>query len=163
LPRRLHPVSVYVEPGSRGKVEARELRRVARAVMAAEGVATDVGLEIALATPETVRDLNRLYRGRDEATDVLSFAAREVEGGFVEAPGEAASLGEVVVCAEVAEQQAASHGRQLRAEVAHLLVHGLLHILGYDHDDPAGAERMTGREDALLSELGYGGEYAHGH
>jgi probable rRNA maturation factor len=163
MPRRAHPVSVHVEPGSRGRIEPRELRRVARVVMAAEGVAPEVGLEVALAGPERVRELNRLYRGRDEPTDVLSFAAREVEVGFVEPPGEGASLGEVVVCAPVAERQALESGRPPAGEIAHLLVHGLLHMLGYDHEDPGEAERMKRREDEILTDLGYAGDYAHGH
>jgi probable rRNA maturation factor len=131
--------------------------------MSAEGVSPEVGVEVALAGSDSVRELNRLYRGRDEPTDVLSFAARESAVAFPETAGEAASLGEVVVCLEVAEEQAGATRHPIEAEVAHLVVHGLLHILGYDHEDVPDAERMRAREDELLRGLGYGGQYSHGH
>jgi probable rRNA maturation factor len=131
--------------------------------MAREGVAPGVGLEVALADADTVRELNRLYRGRDEPTDVLSFAQREVEIAFVEAPDEEASLGEVLVCLPVAEAQARQAGREPASEIAHLLVHGILHILGYDHDEASEGARMKAREDEVLGALGYAGGYAHGH
>ncbi len=156
-------MSVRILPGCRGRIAAPELRRIARAVLAAEEVARAVGLEVALADSATVRDLNRLYRGLDEPTDVLSFAAREVEVAFVDSPDEASTLGEVVVCLPVAEAQAAEAGRAVQAEIAHLLVHGILHILAYDHEAPADGAKMKAREDALLALLGYEGQYAHGH
>lgn len=162
MPRR-HPVAVRFLPGCRGRITAAELRRAARAVMTAERVSDEVGIEVVLAGEGTVRDLNRLYRGRDESTDVLSFASREVGVAFVEAPEEKASLGEVVVCLPVAEAQALLAQRPVPGEIAHLLVHGLLHILGYDHEQADQAARMKEREDELLSGLGYSGQYAHGH
>ncbi len=158
-----HPVSVRILPGCRGHIAAPELRRIARAVLAAEDVAADVGLEVALADSATVRELNRLYRGRDEPTDVLSFAAREVEVAFVDGPDEASTLGEVVVCLPVAEAQAAEAGRAVPGEIAHLLVHGILHVLAYDHQAATDSAKMKAREDALLASLGYEGQYAHGH
>ena len=139
-----------------------EVRRIARRVMQTESVAVDVGIEVMLADSETVRDLNRLYRGRDEPTDVLSFAAAEGEA-FVAAPDEPLSLGEIVVCLPLAESQAAATGREVGGEVAHLLVHGLLHLLGYDHEEEADGEAMKAREDELLGALGYAGQYEHGH
>jgi probable rRNA maturation factor len=68
----------------------------------------------------------------------------------------------VVVCLPVAEAQAARASRAVAGEVAHLLTHGLLHILGYDHEDTADAATMQAREDALLAALGYAGQYEHG-
>jgi len=136
---------------------------VARAVMTGEAVAIDVAVEVVLADAETVRQLNRLYRGRDEPTDVLSFASSESEVAFPVSPDEVASLGEVVVCLPVAEAQAEESGRPVAPEIAHLVVHGLLHILGYDHEEPFDAARMKAREDEVLQGLGYAGQYAHGH
>ncbi|HEY7465625.1 MAG TPA: rRNA maturation RNase YbeY [Dehalococcoidia bacterium] len=160
MPRKVH---VQLAAGARGKITAAELRRVARAVLAGEDVALEVEVEVVLADEATVRDLNRLYRGRDEPTDVLSFAAAEGEA-FLAAPEEAPSLGEIVICLPVAEAQATAAGRPAAGEVAHLLTHGLLHLLGYDHeDDEAQSQRMQGREDELLSALGYAGLYQHGH
>jgi probable rRNA maturation factor len=73
-------------------------------------------------------------------------------------------LGEVIVCLPVAEAQASARGLPVAGQVAHLLVHGLLHLLGYDHEaSEAESERMQAHEDALLNDLGYAGQYEHGH
>jgi probable rRNA maturation factor len=132
-------------------------------VLADEGVAPEVEVEVVLADAATVRELNRLYRGRDEETDVLSFAASE-GAAFPDAPGVAPSLGEVVIGVSVAELRAKEVGLPVAAELAHLLTHGLLHILGYDHEEGEDeALRMWSREDELLEALGYAGKYSHGH
>ncbi|HEY7269560.1 MAG TPA: rRNA maturation RNase YbeY, partial [Dehalococcoidia bacterium] len=128
-------ISIHFLPGCRGRISAPELRRIAIAALRAEAVARGIGLEVVLADEATVRDLNRLYRGRDEPTDVLSFAASEVEVAFVDSPEEAPVLGEVVVCLPVAEKQSRDAGQPVAGEIAHLLVHGTLHILGYDHEE----------------------------
>jgi probable rRNA maturation factor len=150
-------------PGCRGRIGIPALRRIARHVVSVGKVPPVVEVGVVLADAETVQNLNRLYRGQDEPTDVLSFATKESEA-FIEAPGEAPSLGEVIVCLPVAEAQAASRGQPVAGQVAHLLVHGLLHLLGYDHDaSEAESERMQTHEDALLADLGYAGMYEHGH
>jgi probable rRNA maturation factor len=126
-------------------------------------VAPAVEVEVVLADSDTVRNLNRLYRGKDEPTDVLSFGSREGEA-FVNSPDQPPGLGEIVICLPVAEAQATAVGRGVAGWVSHLLVHGLLHVLGYDHDDSeAESKRMRAREDELLSALGYAGQYEHGH
>lgn len=162
MPRRVRRVNVRVLPGCSGRVPAAELRRIARAVLVAEDVVEDVEVDVVIADAETVRDLNRRFRGQDEPTDVLSFAAAEGEA-FVAAPDEPPALGEVIVCLPVAEEQANLSGRPVAGEIAHLVVHGLLHVLGYDHEEPREGERMKQREDTLLATLGYAGAYMHGH
>ncbi len=160
MARKVH---VQLTPGSRGRITVAELRRVTRSVLDAEDVVSEVEAEVVLADEATVRDLNRLYRGKDEPTDVLSFAAAEGEA-FLAAPDEAPSLGEIVICLPIAQAQASAAGRAVAGEVAHLLTHGLLHLLGYDHEeDEAESQRMKAREDELLAGLGYAGQYAHGH
>jgi len=160
MPRKVH---VQLTAGSRGAITVAELRRVARSVLDAEDVAPAVEVEVVLADEPTVQDLNRLYRGKDEPTDVLSFAAMESEA-FLAAPDEAPSLGEVVICLPIAQSQASDAGRAAPGEIAHLLTHGLLHLLGYDHEeDESESQRMKAREDELLTQLGYAGQYAHGH
>jgi probable rRNA maturation factor len=149
-------------PGCRGRISVPELRRIAGYVLDNEDVAKEVSAEIVIGDSDTVRELNRLYRGRDEPTDVLSFAAAEGEA-FTDAPGEQPSLGEVIVCLPVAEAQATAANRAVGGEIAHLLVHGLLHILGHDHENTAEGEEMKQREDELLLALGYEGGYEHGH
>jgi probable rRNA maturation factor len=166
MPRK---VAITMMPGTRGRISAPELRRIAMRVLEAEDVAPHVGVEIVLADAESSRELNRLYRGRDEPTDVLSFAGSEGEP-FLDAPDEAPSLGEIVICVEIAEEQverARQRGETNRgadAEIAHLLVHGLLHVLGHDHElGEVESKNMQVREDELLASLGFAGRYAHGH
>ncbi|MGE0056981.1 MAG: rRNA maturation RNase YbeY [Dehalococcoidia bacterium] len=159
MPRKL-PVEIM--PGCRGRISVPELRRIATYVLDQEDVAKNVGAEVVIGDSDTVRELNRLYRGRDEPTDVLSFAASEGEA-FMDAPDEEPSLGEVIVCLPVAEAQATAANRAVTGEIAHLLVHGLLHILGHDHEEHAEGEEMKVREDELLAALGYEGGYEHGH
>lgn len=89
--------------------------------------------------------LNKRYRGAAGSTDVLSFPMRE--GPFTSLSP--ALLGDVVISAETANRQARAAGRSLREELAALLVHGLLHLLGYDHQTPSGARRMRQLERRL--------------
>ena len=161
-------VSIDFMSGTRSRISAPELRRIARHVLMAEDVAPEVELELMLADAASSRELNRLYRGSDEPTDVLSFAAMDeapmAPGPFLEAPDATPSLGEIVICIPVVEQQASAAGREVQGEIAHLLVHGLLHLLGHDHElGEAESQRMQQREDELLAGLGYAGRYAHGH
>jgi probable rRNA maturation factor len=157
-------IAVQFVGGSRGSVPAAELRRIAVGVLDAEAAPAGVGAEVVLADAETVRELNRFYRGQDAPTDVLSFAAQADDDAFVDAEDAAEpSVGEVIVCLAIARAQAEAAGRALAGEVAHLVVHGLLHILGHDHEETADAARMQAREDELLGALGYAGQYAHGH
>lgn len=97
------------------------------------------------------RRLNREFRGRDHATNVLTFV---YDGG----PRGALS-GDVVICAPVVAREAREQGKEAAAHHAHLLVHGLLHLQGHDHEREADAERMERRERAILARLGFGDPY----
>lgn len=110
-------------------------------------------LSIALVDDETIRELNATWRDRDAPTDVLAFSQREGEGP--EAPG---LLGDVVISIPTAERQAGERGHAIEHEIRELLVHGILHLLGYDHEgSPAEAERMFARQRAVLAAI-EGGE-----
>ena len=94
-----------------------------------------------------MRELNRRWRGLDRPTDVLAFSQREGEGGGLHPE----LLGDVVVCVPVARRQAGQAGHCLAAELDRLVVHGLLHLAGYEHEgDPSGARAMRRRENAIL-------------
>ncbi len=95
------------------------------------------------------RRLNREYRGQDYATNVLTFIYDEG----------AALAGDVVICAPVVLREAREQGKAVEAHHAHLVVHGLLHLQGHDHERPADAARMERREAAILRKLGYGNPY----
>ncbi|MEJ2254160.1 MAG: rRNA maturation RNase YbeY [Nitrospirota bacterium] len=109
-------------------------------------------LSVLLAGPERVRQLNRTYRGRDHATDVLSFPLHDLSRGFP-VEGEVL-LGDVVINPVRAEEQAREQGVALEEELRRLLVHGLLHLLGYEHEaSPEQARRMRRKERDLLRKL----------
>ncbi len=101
-----------------------------------------------------VAALNSTYRGKDAATNVLSFPA-----GDHLPPGEA-YLGDVVLAFETCQREAADRSVPLRAHAAHLLVHGMLHLIGYDHENDVDAAKMEARESSILARLGVPDPYA---
>ena len=130
------------------------IRRVAEGVLARFGCAgAEAG--ITLADDPYLHELNRDYRGVDAPTDVLSFALREAdpdEPVYEEAGPEV--LGDVVISVERARVQAGEYGHSLDRELAYLSIHGLLHLLGFDHDRPERAGEMRSAEEAILAEHG---------
>ena len=145
-----YKISVEVVPRYRSVVDEAWLRDVFARVLAAEGVPrAEAG--IVITGDATVRDLNRRYRGEDTPTDVLSFALSEGTAEFVLPPGKSTRLGEVVISLPAARRQAKQARHSLEREVALLLVHGLLHLLGYDHATDDDARAMRSRESALLA------------
>ena len=94
------------------------------------------------------RTLNRDYRGKDYATNVLTFPLEDEP-----------LMGDIVLCAPVVEREASEQGKTTDAHYAHLVVHGLLHLQGYDHETAAEANLMESRESQLLSVLGYADPY----
>jgi probable rRNA maturation factor len=148
-----YDISVEVAPRFRTVVDDEWLRDAVARVLAAEGVSSaEVG--VIVTGDVTVRDLNRRYRGEDAPTDVLSFAFSEDAGEFVLPPGESTRLGDVAISLPAARRQAKQAGHSLERELALLLVHGLLHLLGYDHAIDDDARVMRSRESALLTSLG---------
>jgi probable rRNA maturation factor len=96
------------------------------------------------------RTLNALYRGKEYATNVLTFVYDDA----------VPLAGDIVLCVPVLRREARAGGRTLRAHCAHLVVHGMLHLQGHDHATPREAARMETRETALLAALGYADPYA---
>ncbi len=110
-------------------------------------------LSIRLVGVDEGRLLNLQYRGRDYATNVLSFPAELPPG--VRLP----LIGDLIVCAPVVAREAAEQGKAARDHYAHLTVHGVLHLLGYDHERDADAERMEALETRVLAGLGIADPY----
>jgi len=121
----------------------RELRRWAKAVFAGKGAVT---LRYVAATE--ARHLNRKFRGKDYATNVLSFP-------YARKP----LAGDIVICAPVVAREAREQGKAVGAHHAHLLVHGLLHLRGLDHEHDADAARMEKQERRILAALGFPDPY----
>lgn len=98
--------------------------------------------------------LNERYRGRRGPTNVLAFAGPDPVNGL-----EPRHLGDVVICAPVVAREAAEQGKTDEAHWAHIAIHGVLHLLGYEHDSEAGAETMERHEASLLATLGFEDPY----
>ncbi len=115
---------------------------------------TGCELSISLVGDHAIRRLNRTWRKKDKATDVLSFPAGDLPKGT---PGPR-QLGDVVISLDTAKLQAKEYERTLESEVARYLAHGLLHLLGYDHERPKDAQKMARAEERLLGESGMVGD-----
>jgi len=124
------------------------------AFAAAEGRIMRADLAIRVVDTKEACSLNRHYRGKDYATNVLSFPADLPEG--VQVP----LLGDLVICAPVVAKEAKEQAKTLAAHYAHLTIHGVLHLLGLDHEDEREAEAMEAIERTLLAELGFADPYA---
>lgn len=117
-------------------------------------------LSILLATDNAVRKLNALYRGKDKATNVLSFpVALDEKQSFVPA-GEPLMLGDIAIAYGVTAREAKADGKTVAAHLSHLVIHGVLHLLGYDHEDEKDAVTMERRERKILARLGISDPYA---
>lgn len=127
---------------------ARIVPVLGRCLPEAAGTAT-----LALADDALARDLNRRFRGKDKPTNVLSFPSGEEA-----TPG--VPLGDIVVARETVEREATLDGKPFDHHLMHLVVHGMLHLLGYDHESEAEAEAMERLETAALAELGLPDPYA---
>lgn len=108
----------------------------------------DAEVAVRVVDADEIQTLNRLYRGKDSATNVLSFPAGDIEGLPPEAPQQ---LGDVVVCAAVVAAEAGEQGKALRDHWAHMIVHGTLHLLGFDHETEAEAAEMEALEARILA------------
>jgi probable rRNA maturation factor len=130
----------------RGAREIRRLRSRAAAFLEALG-RPDAELSLLLVGDRRIRALNRTWRGKDAATDVLSFPLSDP-------PGIGPLLGDVVMSFETAERRARGEGRSTAQELDRYLAHGILHLLGFDHERPADARRMAEKEAALARDEG---------
>ena len=148
-PRRRNsdePTVIVIQRASRAKhipTDAR-LRKWARAAMG-----RDAQVTIRYVAEAEGRRLNKEYRRRDYATNVLTFVY-----------GKNPLAGDVVICAPIVAREADEQGKGLDAHHAHMLVHGLLHLRGFDHENERDAQRMERRERTILARLGFGDPYA---
>ena len=134
------------------------LESVVEKVLVAQSIDSGAELGLVIAKQEKVRQLNSSYLGKDETTDVLAFSMlpeQPVEGvvPFVEPPDGIQHLGEVIISYPQAVIQAEEHRHSIKREVATLIVHGVLHLLGYDHDKPEPEQEMRAREAEILSHI----------
>ncbi len=130
-----------------------DFQRWVQAALEGAGRAEDSELTIRIVEREEITSLNRDYRQKDKPTNVLSFPFEAPPG--IELP----LLGDIVICADVVRDEALEQGKREEAHWAHMTVHGVLHLLGYDHIDEAEAEAMESLETDILTGLGYMAPY----
>lgn len=115
-----------------------------------------ISFEVVLVGENRIREINKRYAGKNQITDVLSFPDKEIkkpakqEIKFIEPPGRKENLGEIIICPSRVKKQAKREKREMEKELAHVFVHGLLHLLGYDHVDTEGTKKMRKKEKEIL-------------
>ncbi|MBN1640187.1 MAG: rRNA maturation RNase YbeY [Anaerolineae bacterium] len=144
-------IDVLVRDAFEKEVDAGEVERLARAVLDAEGVGVEASLTIVITDDAEIHDLNRQFRAVDAPTDVLAFADDAPDARFVDGSSAEPYLGDVIVSYPRACEQAAEQGHDVGAELRLLVVHGVLHLLGYDHATPDQERAMWARQDAILA------------
>ena len=149
---KAHEINIDIKPPYRGRLTQKWLRGIVDAALSAEKVDRPVELSLIITGDKEVHKLNRDYRGIDRTTDVISFALNEDVDGtdFVTPPDKISRLGEVIISYPQAATQAKANKQTIKAEMAWLVVHGLLHLLGYDHQGDASEAVMRKREDKIL-------------
>ena len=137
------------------------IRKVIRTALAAEGVDFPCEVDVLVTSDEEIHQLNREARQVDRATDVLSFPAFDLKPGELPGPEDAdpgtglVPLGDMMISMEHVAAQAKEYGHSNRRELGYLVVHSVLHLLGYDHMDEGPMKaRMREREEGILAELG---------
>jgi probable rRNA maturation factor len=138
-------LSVQYASNARNLPTRAQVRRWVRATLAADAAVT-----VRFVDAIEGRALNAEFRGKDYPTNVLTFVYDD----------DAPRAGDVVLCAPVVRKEADAQGKTLAAHYAHLVVHGMLHLQGYDHERPADARAMEARETAILATLGLSDPYA---
>ena len=131
------------------------LRRAASLALASDGFQRRAELAVTLVEPEEIRRLNRLHRGVDRPTDVLSFPLSA--DPFHPAPDDlyrgCVTLGDVIVCPAVIREQAAEYGVTFREELARMVIHSVLHLLGHDHVKKQEEKAMLAQQEQVLAQL----------
>lgn len=146
-------VFVQYRAGRKGVPTARSFGCWVRAALGARRRSRQQ-VNIVLFDESSAREMNRRYRGKNYATNVLSWP-------YEPAPREKTGLlGDLVICPAVVAREAADQGKPLRDHYAHLTIHGVLHLLGYDHETAREADRMERLERRILAELGVPDPYA---
>ena len=152
-------IDVLVDRGIEPNLEVGWFKRVAELVLASEKVNPHTELSLVITGQEKIRQLNRDYLGKDRPTDVLAFAMVPQENEimevppFVVPPDGVIHLGEVIISYPQALMQAEEYHHSVKREMAILIIHGVLHLLGYDHATPFQESRMRARELEILSQV----------
>ena len=154
-------INALIDEGLEARLEVGWLQNVAEQVLIAHDAGSDVELSLVITSQERIQQLNRDYLGKDAPTDVLAFSMlpelpAEGELGvppFVTPPDGVLHLGEVIISYPQAVIQAEEQHHSIKEELAILVIHGVLHLLGYEHDKPELERQMRARETEILSSI----------
>lgn len=148
-----YTVNIEIDEPYAQQVDAQDIERLVAHVLGGEGIDEPAELSIWITGEAQLHELNRQYREVDNSTDVLSFGA-DGDAAFVAAPGQPRYLGDLAVSFPHVARQAEEYGHARQRELGYLVTHGILHLLGYDHEQNDDAAAMRGREESLLGALG---------
>ena len=148
-------INVLIDEDLEGCLEVSWLQRVAEQALVAQDAGSAVELGLVITGQDRVQQLNRCYLGRDEPTDVLAFSMlpETDRPPFVTPPDGVLHLGEVIISYPQAVTQAEEHQHSVKREIAILIIHGVLHLLGFEHDKPELECEMRAREKEILSRI----------
>ena len=150
-------MTVEISAGHTTTIDTGAVARFAQATLDREGVASDASLSIAFIDEDEIAELNEAHMGKDGPTDVLSFPIEDATPGHppIGVPGgPPLELGDVFICPEVVSDHASEYGVTFEEELYLMVCHGVLHILGWDHQTEEDAEAMEGREAEHLATVG---------
>ncbi|WP_062234884.1 rRNA maturation RNase YbeY [Fictibacillus sp. FJAT-27399] len=133
-----------------------ELTNLLNQAAVMEDIPDETELSVTFVTNERIHEINKQYRNKDTPTDVISFAMEEMGEGELEITGDGLPriLGDIIISAEIAKNQAEEYGHSFLRELGFLTVHGFLHLLGYDHLNEQEEKKMFSRQDEILNEYG---------
>jgi probable rRNA maturation factor len=137
-------INLIIEPGANVSPEEKQVEALVRFALAGEGATGDWEIAVVLTTDRRLRDLHREFMGIDAETDVITFPSDPIEG-------ESEFGGDIVISVDRAAEQGSELGHTLDQEIEHLIVHGLLHLCGWDDHDDSDREKMIERQDGLIA------------
>ena len=150
-------VNILIEERLKKSITRTWLEMLAKKVLLAQNIDAKAELDLFIVGQDRIRQLNLSYLGEDRPTDVLSFSMLPGQANsapFVLPPDGKTRLGEVIISYPQAVIQAQEHQHSVKREIAILLIHGVLHLLGYDHDEPEREQKMRARESEILGMIG---------
>ena len=157
--KRGHQINVQIKRGLKSSISRGWLTGICKTALTEEKLTEPVEIECVITDDSTIQRLNKQFRNLNEPTDVLSFAFKDIAmgargAGFPAVPEGPEVLGQIIISFPTAVRQAAEHSHSVDQELTMLVVHGMLHLLGYDHQVPADTRKMRQREKYIIKRLG---------